>query len=121
MRLSELIALVGYVAAEELISAWGPGRIYIPETPGQDHPITLRIGPYRAKDLAARCGGGPLELPAPTALLKQRRNDLIRAAYHEGAPKRALARRYGLSPRTIRQIVKETPRCKEHAQPETST
>lgn len=67
------------------------------------------IGLEATLRLCEAYGGAPLYIPKMDALVAARRDLSIRAEY-DGMNTAALARRYGVSMRTVQMILSEAPR-----------
>ena len=68
------------------------------------YDLQPRCVPHTLKILALDCRGGII-VPCLKDLADQVRDERIRQAYDDGADYSSLARRHGLTPRRIRQIV----------------
>ena len=68
------------------------------------YDLQPRCVPHTLKILALDCRGGII-VPCLKDLADQVRDERIRQAYDDGAEYSFLARRHGLTPRRIRQIV----------------
>lgn len=97
----QLVEVVGEEAALALCEAFRTQRLWIPSSPGPDHPVTLLIGP----ELAARLGwwlspGDYFDFPLMAAALRAARDADIFAAC-ESATTADVTRQFGVSRRTL--------------------
>ncbi len=65
--LATLAGLVGADAAAAIGRAFAGRRLYIPQTPGANHPITAVAGQIAADALAKAYGGTHIDLPIAQA------------------------------------------------------
>ena len=109
LELSEAIGLQGALA---LSDHFGGCRVYVP-LPGAlcpDHRLVQVVGQAAAIKLSKAYGKEVIDVPSASAHKRAERNRLIRLAYDGAEPVSALARRFGLTRRTIFSIVAETAR-----------
>jgi len=106
--LADLAEIIGLGAALRLAEAYGGTEIYVPRTPGPDHPVAQVIGLEAARRLGEYLGtptsGGRIEVPKGDALSRSRRNRAIVAAVVQGASKQQVARQHGLTTRWVRRL-----------------
>ncbi|MEX2524478.1 MAG: Mor transcription activator family protein [Gammaproteobacteria bacterium] len=103
--LKPIADLIGLPATISLVESYGGVRIYIPRSPGEDHPLVQRIGLEAAESLARIYDGEPVELPMASAALRDARDrELLRRA-DEGCSINALAQEFGLSRRQVFRIL----------------
>lgn len=77
-------------------------KMYVPRELPAQHAIVRLIGPQAAKKLSDECGG--ILFSVTRSLLVRARNEAIRSERGWGLPPRLVARRYGLSVRSVRNI-----------------
>lgn len=63
--LEQLVGLLGGPAAEKLLADFGGHELYVPQAPGEHHPITVSIGVKAAALLADDYAGARLKVPLP--------------------------------------------------------
>jgi hypothetical protein len=103
--LQELADEFGEVNARALSYEWGGVRLYIPQAPKDDHPITKTVGRQAADWLAYRFGGTSIYVPCEQA--RAHRNQQILEQHAGGRSVSALARQFGLSHRHVTRILSE--------------
>lgn len=103
--LQDLVELVGYGSAIELLRAWGGRRLKVPNEVHQDHALAFAIGMDAATKIAAAYGGTDLDLPAERNHLTQLRNDALAREFDEGATISWLSQHFGLSRRHVTSVL----------------
>lgn len=101
----ELAELIGIEGVLRLLKWRGGTILSVPQRPGPRHPISEKLGPLAAAQLAERCGGNKLNLPTLHAAVRPLRDRAIRAEFDAGRPINDLVQRFGLGQRRIREIL----------------
>ena len=101
-----VVDVIGIAAACELCTGWGGKKVYVPHCTDLDHPVTLRLGPTAAQKLCSVFGGYDLYVPSEARILRSRREQLIVEELRAGATIAQMARKYGLSHKTVGNICK---------------
>ncbi len=104
--INDVIRIIGQEAADELVAAYGGRRLYVPTRIRSNHPLAIRLGCGPAILLAKAFGGDRIEVPTRRALDIRDRNRAIIAEHAAGVPQSALANRYQLTVRQIRNITR---------------
>jgi hypothetical protein len=99
----EIVETIGKDNLKKLQQHCWPGQLYIPQTMRPDHRIAGILGFEAAKTLSAEFPGCLLNVSR--SLLIRERNEQIEAACKAGIPRAWIARRYGLTARSIRKIT----------------
>ena len=102
----DVINLIGITAACHLAHGWGGDGVYIPQHVTIDHPIALKIGIEAAEKLAEQYGGNRLEIPSEYEALRRERERRICIDLRAGQSLSEVARRYGYSHRSVRNICR---------------
>lgn len=105
--LAEIAAVAGEAAAVAVARAKGGTRAYLPGPdrllPG--HWLVATVGMEAAQAIAARLGGGDVEIPlGPYAGNRARVHAAIREAARRGESEAAIARLVGVTDRTVRNL-----------------
>jgi Homeodomain-like domain-containing protein len=100
--LAELIAAAGEEAAQKLVAAFGGARLYVPQMPEPEDPLSRVIGPEAAVRLAQVYGGDRVDIPNPT-VRRARIAELRRA----GLGVDAIARELSCTRRRVFQVLAE--------------
>ena len=103
----ELREVVGDAAAMKLLAEYGGGNTYIPAKLPDEHPLVMLIGRAAAEALVKEYTrdnvGAQIELPrGSSGLFAQYRRQLAEAVA-EGGSDKDVARRLGISSRTVRR------------------
>jgi hypothetical protein len=98
----EMLDVITRDQLRRLQTRYAGGRMYIPRCPTKAHPIARLIGLSAAKKLSAEFSGHPILITR--SLLVRQRNSAIRDERGWGLPPAVVARRYGLTARTVRKI-----------------
>jgi hypothetical protein len=98
----ELLDVITRDQLRTLQTRYAGSRMYIPRYPTEAHPIARLIGLQAAKKLSAQFAGHPILITR--SLLVRQRNAAIRGERGWGLPPRVVAKRYGLTARTVRKI-----------------
>lgn len=112
----EIARLIGVGAVLKLSVRWGGVRLYVPlaENMSAAHPIACEIGLEAALKLAGAYGGEQgIDIARCVAAARAARNAEMLA---QDASQRSLARRYGLSERQVRNIVRAARDAADEAQ-----
>lgn len=117
--LNELYEIIGYTALLALLDEWGGRNLYVPLTyPSEKHPLVAAIGLKAAEALSWRYGGDALAVPTKTLIDKVIRNRNILDERARGMTILAIARKHGLSQRSVYAILaKEGHPAHENPQP----
>ncbi len=108
MKLSDQIReLVGPEATELLTERYGGGRVVVPQSYRDDHPLVKLLGPESAAKLIRRFGGTKIHIAQGRQEIRRERNDMIRRDWEAGKTVTQLAREYLLSERQIWRICWE--------------
>ena len=99
----EVVDTIGKEGLKQLQRHCKNSRLYIPQTMHADHTIAQVLGLEAAKKLSAEFAGCILNISR--SLLVRERNEQIEAACKAGIPRAWVARRYGLTARSIRKIT----------------
>lgn len=75
--------------------------------PAQYHKLAEIIGMENALKLSEMWGGAAVYIPTPDAAYDAARRELIRRDYKRGAAVSTLARRYGVTERTVQRAVED--------------
>lgn len=102
-----IVDALGFDCALRLASHFGGTRVLVSADPSARDPLAVAIGAEAARALAATIGAGSLEVPRCTAWLIARRNEEIVARALGGESQAALALRFSLTERHIRNILAE--------------
>lgn len=94
---------IGLPKTIRLLESYGGGRIYIPRTLADDHPLVGLLGRDAAEALARYYDGESPELPICPRLIRDR---VIIRRFDAGESADSLAREYRTSRRNIFRIVK---------------
>lgn len=107
----EVVPIIGWDAALELVRTFGGTRVYVPEARhlGAAHNLVEAIGEDAAKQLAKKLPSRLLVIPRGTSLFNARRNEAIRRRFDQGATAPKLALEFHLTERQIRNILNELP------------
>lgn len=106
-RLAELAEMCGVDVAHALVERFPGMRLYVPEEVGEDHPLAAALGIEAARRLAREYGREHIEIPRAAGAAREARNRAIRAE-SRNATQGELARRYGLTERQIRTILRSS-------------
>jgi hypothetical protein len=98
----EMLDVITREQLRTLQTRYAGSRMYIPRHPTEDHPIAHLIGLQAAKKLSAEFAGHPILITR--SLLVRQRNSAIRDERGWGLPPRVVAKRYGLTARSVRKI-----------------
>lgn len=99
----EIVRVIGMSAALALIERFGGTAVYVPH-PSRvrpESPLAQAIGMEAACRLAAEWPGSEITIPLALQRLRRERNRAIRA---EKMTVREIARKYGLTMRTVERI-----------------
>lgn len=96
--------LIGVSFALQLIEAYAGTSIFIPSkfTLNLQNDISGVIGLKNLRLLAEHMGGEKIEVPMGTAITTHMRNRLIQNALDKGDSQPKIARKFGVTPRTVR-------------------
>ena len=112
-----LAALIGLPAASVLVNTYGGLVIHVPtgRNPNGKVKATLvdLLGDEAAQKLIINYGGERLNIPRCQADWRDTRDRQIIAEFSAGVPAGRLARRYGMTDRNVRNILKRSPRPAE--------
>lgn len=100
--LAELTLAAGEEAAAKLVAAFGGARLYVPQVPEPEDPLSRVIGLEAAARLARVYGGDRVDIPNPN-LRRARIAELRRA----GLGVDAIARELGCTRRRVFQVLAE--------------
>ncbi|GEM_PF-377285 len=111
-----IAGLIGVEAALNLIQAYGGTCVFIPSKHALNinHDITHVIGLNALKSLSEQLGGGNIEVPMGTPITVAMRNKAIRDYAQKEKSKPKLARRFGLTLRSIRAILNSEEKSKSN-------
>lgn len=105
--LDQLNERIGEAGALRLIRHFGGRRLYVPLRIADRHPIRLSLGNVIADKLEIEYGGLWIDpVPRDDVALRDDRDDEILRQIKAGDSAQEVARRFGLSPRSIQRIVK---------------
>ena len=110
----EIRSIIGDAALNELIEAYGGRRVYVPSVMRPHHPLALRLGLGPALLLSQYCPGEHLDVPTGRSMQIEARNRLIVREVEAGASISAVARKWGLSDRHARRIIRQIRSEVEH-------
>jgi Mor family transcriptional regulator len=102
----ELIDALGLEAAIAVVKQWGGQRLYVPECPADDHPITALLGADLARRIGFRFPNAFLNIPKCEAVLRARRNAGIVAAAREQSIN-TVAAQHRLTRRQVFRVLAE--------------
>lgn len=102
-----IVEAVGYDLALTLVARFGGTELRIPRHPDERDAIAQCIGVEAATRLAETFSSGRCELPRCAAWLQARRDEEISVRYNGGETQAELARRFRLTERHIRRILRE--------------
>lgn len=106
--LRELVDLIGLTATQQLVERYGGVRLYVPKQFDPDHALVKLIGPAATAKLVGAFGGQDhFDIPKALSATIAVRNAHIRAESKEFS-QRALALKYNLTERQIRNILTGT-------------
>lgn len=103
--LKDLVELIGYAQAIELLRAWGGRRLKVPAEVHESHALVFTVGWEAARLIAAEYGGTDLDLPAERNYLVDLRNDAIAASFLGNRSISWLSATYGVSRRQVVSIL----------------
>ncbi|MDX1755866.1 MAG: Mor transcription activator family protein [Marinobacter sp.] len=113
---SELVDVIGLVAALQLVECVGGTRIWVPQTVTQDHPLVKWIGQDAAEALADHVCGGELGVPRCADALRAARNTAICESRSKGVTVGRLALECGLTERQVFSILASAREADERQQ-----
>ena len=102
-----IIDAIGFEAAQALVKTYGGTRVYLPMEPRGLDDLVLCVGLAHSRALVAAVGSGPLEVPKCDGYLRARRNEAIEILSEAGVPQAEIARRFNLTERTIRNVLRD--------------
>lgn len=118
----ELEEICGRDAAARLLAAFGGTRVYVPAAMSDEHPLVIVMGEAAALALAAALrtgnGGMVVRLPIGSFSARARQRELLRLAVAQGGSAATIARRLGI---TIRTVFREKRRQRLAAAPKGPT
>lgn len=99
--------LLGVEAALNLINTYGGTGIFVPHKHALnvDHEIANSIGYKNLHLLSEQLGNNTIEIPIGAPITVAMRNRMIRNLAKKNEPKSKIARKFGVTQRTIRTIV----------------
>lgn len=99
--------LIGVEAALNMIHTYGGTNIFIPHRHALNinHDISTIISLKKLQLLSDQLGNSTIEVPMGAPLVTAMRNKMIRNMANEGTSKPKIARKFGVTQRTIRTIV----------------
>jgi hypothetical protein len=100
--LAELITAAGEEAVEKLVAAFGGARLYVPQVPEPEDPLSRVVGAEAAARLARVYGGDRVDIPNPN-MRRTRIAEMRRA----GLGVDAIAREVGCTRRRVFQVLAE--------------
>ena len=104
--LREMAGLIGLAPTLKIVHAYGGTRLYVPKRYDPEHPLSKLIGHALAVKFFEAFGGlEHFDIPKGEIAVKAARDRQIRAERTEGATHAALAIRYNLTERQIRNIL----------------
>ncbi len=107
-RIDDLERVIGTDALEQLAAAYGGRRLVVPHARNMNpgHRLAALLGMDAALRLAQTFAGETVEIPKCDFLARRRRDEAIMADRKAGASQAALARRYRMSERWVREVLK---------------
>ena len=103
----EVQQFLGEANTTKLIAQYGGcERLYIPVRFAPEHPLCLLLGQEVVQQLSDEFGGLSVEIPRAYALQIAVRNKLILSDKEAGMSQSELARKYRMTVRNIRKIIK---------------
>lgn len=105
--LNELVDLIGLPACLALARKYGGRTIRVPIAASTTHPLHVTIGETAMVALCKEFGGVHIEIPAERTALMEQRNRLICEEVLGGRKVLTTARRYGISPKMVRNILQQ--------------
>lgn len=102
----ELAEAIGLLPTLELMRSFGGSRLFVPSGIADAQSLCDVLGRDAAAALVARYGGNSLEPATLQAVERLLRDNAIRADFDAGASLHELVRRYRLTGRAIRTILK---------------
>lgn len=108
--LANIADAIGGDATDRLVEDFAGTRLYVPQAPGPDDPISRSIGLSAAQKLAQIYGGDRMDVPNPV----NRRNEIV-ALRATGLSIEAIARQLHCTTRRVYQVLAEsrTPKNRE--------
>ena len=103
--LREIEEVAGLEAALRICQRWGGSRLFVPRSPGPDHPIVREIGAEAAGRLCGHFAGEELTVPLGAGILRRLRNREIIARYRAGESAGSIARDMRMTERWVYAIV----------------
>lgn len=99
--------LIGVEAALNMIQAYGGTNVFIPHRHALNinHDISGVISLKKLQILSEQLGNNTIEVPMGSPLVNAMRNKMIRNMANDGHSKPKIARKFGVTQRTIRTIV----------------
>ncbi|AYO54947.1 Mor transcription activator family protein [Acinetobacter wuhouensis] len=99
--------LIGVEAALNMIHAYGGTNVFIPHRHALNinHDISGVISLKKLQILSEQLGNNTIEVPMGSPLVNAMRNKMIRNMANDGHSKPKIARKFGVTQRTIRTIV----------------
>lgn len=104
--LIDIAESLGMETASALVEHFGGGRVWIPQQWREDHPLNI-IGEDRARQLCEHFGPSGLDVPK-SLIAHEARFGVIRQLEKEGVSRLEIARRLGLTDRTIRRDLRRS-------------
>jgi len=101
---------IGGDATDKLVEDFAGTRIYVPQVPRSDDPLSLSIGLDAAQKLAQIYGGDRMDVPNPV----YRRNEIV-ALRATGLSIEAIARQSHCTTRRVYQVLADSRRPKTGA------
>src|SRR5690606_29772942 len=96
---------LGDDVALKLMREFGGTRIKLPRNPGPGTRLATLLGAEMARRVVGLLGHGELPVPTCAAVTQAMWRRDVRAARRDGATISAIARRYGVSERTVSRAV----------------
>lgn len=103
-RMQPFIDAIGYDATVSLVAALGGTRIYVSCRP--DSPVSTIIGAEASAQLRRAVGQEAVDLPRCLHWLLARRNEEIVARSMAGETQEELARRFRITERHVRRVLR---------------
>lgn len=102
-RLRILARMIGQTRAITLAEHYGGTYLYIPECATRDHRLAQLIGEPALRILAGRWGSLKIYIPKGFTVQTARLYQAMRSEREQGASQSAIARKYGVSKRTVQK------------------
>lgn len=96
--------LFGNAVRERLWHEFGGRQLYIPKSPGVDHPISRIIGVDRAMSLANELGGVVVNVPRHPSRSRDWRRQIVRRLTLDGKPSPEIAKAADCTQRTVHRL-----------------